>query len=250
MPLRNDQTAWWNLPGAVAAYQPVKAISPKMALYNMACGGNGKYSQSASVAPAWTEHTGWTFPGTAYLRSYIPVRDTWSLFVCSHQITSVDGYLFSSMNASEEIAITVGALTGNIWARIGNGSWRTFSVGVGTTLHTFAVSNGLLYLDGNYVTTTTASKSVTATRNSFGSNWPGYGPYNLFNGTIKAAAIYDRAVSAAEAYTVSRQMAYCNVNPDWSVWGRRRRWYYDSVLPTFQAAWAAHSNAQIGTGVN
>ena len=40
MPLRSDSTLWFNLPGVVAAYQPVRAPGPLLARFNMAHGGN------------------------------------------------------------------------------------------------------------------------------------------------------------------------------------------------------------------
>lgn len=38
------------------------------------------------------------------------------------------------------------------------------------------------------------------------------------NVDIQALAIYSRTLSAAEVFAVYRQMAYCERNPDWSVW--------------------------------
>jgi hypothetical protein len=48
-----------------------------------------------------------------------------------------------------------------------------------------------------------------------------------YSGTnMRAIAICARTLNAAELWSASRQMQYCDVNPDWSAWGRRRRWYY------------------------
>jgi hypothetical protein len=44
-------------------------------------------------------------------------------------------------------------------------------------------------------------------------------------GRIQAFAIYVN-LSRSMLSTVFRQMAYCHVNPDWSAWGRKRRYYY------------------------
>jgi hypothetical protein len=48
-------------------------------------------------------------------------------------------------------------------------------------------------------------------------------------------------------WTASRQMAYCDVNPDWNVWARRRQWYL-APQGGFQAAWARNANTVIQVG--
>lgn len=43
------------------------------------------------------------------------------------------------------------------------------------------------------------------------------GSYPL-TGNIQALAVYNRPLSSFEVWSVTRQMAYCERNPDWSVW--------------------------------
>ena len=96
----------------------------------------------------------------------------------------------------------------------------------------------------NYLTsgsnTTSTAIAGTATKLLVGARYTTAGAIgNYLDGWVTACAFYERALSAAEILTTYRQMAYCHVNPDWSAWSRRRKWFYAAGEPgeiTGQAA--------------
>ena len=55
---------------------------------------------------------------------------------------------------------------------------------------------------------------------------------NYISANILSVAIYQINLNASQIYTAYYQMMYCHVNPDWSVWGRRRRWFYAPEVAT------------------
>jgi hypothetical protein len=52
------------------------------------------------------------------------------------------------------------------------------------------------------------------------------GPAGYFTGKIQTVVIASRTLSPAEMWLASRQVAYCEQNPDWNAWARRRRYFY------------------------
>lgn len=262
MPLRNDASLWWNMAGVVAAYQPVRAPGSMLGRSNMACGNNNKYIADSATKPIWSSVGGWSFDGiSTYLdTNLIMSGTTWSAFV-RYSGASTSGATAASVIGSNSYSeaqrgislwphhSTFGRTNARVW--VGNGIGRyvdssNTSTGVIGLSGIICYHNGLVISTSNWFTPGTGNTSTTyiGAVNASGV------AKEFFNGAIQSVVVLSRTISLTEAWNISHQMAYCDVNPDWSVWGRRRRWYYDSVLPTFQAAWAAHSNAQIGTGVN
>lgn len=115
---------------------------------------------------------------------------------------------------------------------------------VGGLMHLACVSLGssgtLLYQNGQYVASGVAIRSgLSSVRFYSGSASSG------LVGRVYDLRVYNRALSAgdiAALYAPATRWNLCR-----SPW---RRWYSEFQPPTFISAWAAHSNAQIGTGVN
>lgn len=65
-----------------------------------------------------------------------------------------------------------------------------------------------------------------------------------YTGKAQAFAIYSRTLSASEVWTVSRQMAYCDKHPDWSVWTPQRKWFSSPLIATRRTPQAMRSGSR------
>jgi hypothetical protein len=92
---------------------------------------------------------------------------------------------------------------------------------------------------------TAATIAIIGARYTTGGSLGGY-----WNGYIGACAFYGRALSEAEIVSVSRQMLYCNANPDWSVWGVRRKWFYAPAEDAPTGSVKIYPGRQLGGGVS
>lgn len=238
MPLRIDHTAWWNLPGVVAAYQPVAAPGSLLARYNMREGGTNQFGAVASGAPTFHQVTGWYFPASAYFQTSVTPNQDYTLI-----------YRYSNATRSDE---GVGSnATGNRFYILPNysgvGNKPLWGYGANITNPLSEQTSGVLslvgpksFFNGTYLTQFSAQTFTTTNSISIGHL------VGMPNGSmnVQAVLIAQRVLSNAEDWSVSRQMQYCDVNPEWSVWGRRRRWYYGpGVASGFQAAWASNANS-------
>ena len=221
MPLRTDPSLWWNLPGIVAAYQPVCAPESLSARGNMRQGGTSAFRAEPGVLPAWKSTTGWTFNGsTQYLLTGLwPASDvSWSAVV-----------RFAS--APDE---TTGALMGARQAFVISPGWwnkvRYFYDG--SAEQSPRLASGVLgiaaragYRNGLADATWSAGGFWVDGELAIGGQLVGGSMINLTSASIQAVAVYARVLTPAEMWSVSRQMRYCDVNPTWSVWASRRKWY-------------------------
>jgi len=254
MPLRRNDQLWANLPGIVAAYQPVRAPGPLLARYNMAHGGDNRWrlSNTAQPPPSWNSRQGYVFDGAAPNSLYISsvtnslpaLQSALIRFVTSNTPKWKQEFKFG-MNGGETAGIPVMAQFYGQWqfdidVRFHNHP----AAGVQGQAGTHCFGNGS-YL-GEYATYTAAAGLLFSIGNAYCSE--ATNTWGSYTGDILAVAIYARELTFSEVWTVSRQMAYCDVNPDWSVWGRRRQWYYGAQPGSFQAAWARGSNVVLRGG--
>jgi len=227
MPYRDDPTLWFNLPGVVAAYQPIAAPGPLLARYNQAHGGDNRYKATDGTAPTWRGAMGWTFDGaTQYLASGVVPSVGWSAL--------------GMVSGTSGTAFIVGSFNGGS-TRYGSGiaTSNAYSYGSGVTASAITVVTGARclappsgYTYGRFDANVTGTWSGTAAQLYIGArNRADITSIDSYlAGQILAVSIYARPLSSSEAWMASRQMAYCHVNPDWSAWGRRRRYYYAQTV--------------------
>lgn len=246
MPLKNDPTLWFNMRWCLAAYQPVRGPNPEIVRYNQANGGTNVYRAENGSAPSWSAAIGWTFD-YQYLTTGIVPGNYYTVVVRYTASTTVG-------------TVPVGARTGTsgsnglaLWTN--NGGSFFFDYGNRVTDGAVPVPNtGVLCLAGNSAnyrngvaitagctgtTTTTYPLFIGAHSNSGTAAWH-------LVGTIQAVAIYARTLSAAEVWIVSQQLTYCDINPEWSVWSRRREWWMVSIPATIYTQ--AVAGEQTNTG--
>lgn len=225
------------MPGVIAAYQPVGAPGPLPARYNMAREGRNGYRAEPGVLPTWAVPIGWTFNGTTqYLNTgYIPVNDR-TLLVA---FTNASGAGFSAgariASANDEFDILPRGGSGERSVRYGDNlganehliqvAGGALTSGVYGFSWPYAYLNGVLETGGSRASfgTTTASPGVPMFIGAVNNNTtPTIGPPC----SIQAVLIVRIALAPAVVWTISRQMAYCHVNPEWNAWASRRRWFY------------------------
>ena len=235
-----SNAVWFNLPGVVAAYQPVRAPNAKLARINVANEQRtpGRYAAAPGVAPSFNPVTGWTFNGsTQYLNTGVtPTAKSGCLIAYSN---GGSGFLAGSYNGSD--------------TRFGVSATAVFSYSFGSgTRNASTVASGVrgISAETGYVNGISEYTPI--------GTWSGAGATvyigarhradiasldSYFSGNILAVALLDLVLAPAQMWLASRQMAYCHVNPDWSAWGRRRRYYY---APSAAAALAF---SPLGSGV-
>lgn len=221
---------WFNLPGVVAAYQPIAAPDFIAARQNVSSnfGRLGQYTTTPGTAPTWSPASGWTFNGTTqYLTTGIAPTQAYSVIVqfsnrsgagadqCvigeRETNTKVFNLLWESPNWYFQIADMTGSKTkttpsfdaGNLCIA-GTGCYKN-GLSVATLASaTFSSSFGF-YIGAAQISAGTASF--------------------FYGGNIQSVLITSRILSPAEVWQASQQMKYCEVNPDWNAWGRRRKWF-------------------------
>lgn len=247
MPLRSNAFLWYALPGVVAAWQPVRAPGPLLARYNMAHGGDNRYRATDGTAPTWHGALGWQFNGSSqYLATGVVTTRTWSYLV-----------RFASASANL-ISLGVVDETGGThydFIRPRTTTNRQYYLGEAGVTVAGAQTSGVMgragvtcYLNGMADGTISSFNAPSALQHYIGAlNFNGSAA-QYHNGTILAQAFYSRTLSAADVWTASRQMAYCDVNPDWSVWSRRRQWFYRSTEIVASTIYRRRVPALIRTG--
>lgn len=255
MALREDRSLWYRLSGCVAAWQPIAAPNPLLARYNQRDGGDNRYKAVDGVAPTWHGATGWTFNGTTqYLDAGVIPQGDWTLLVrIVNGSLSGDQYfvgLWDTSPATLRWALGTRQTTAKYLltykAAANVAVAYPSSDFVGLVANSY-YANGSLIASGEALFTSgvdiTAYIGARNTNNAAGLFWPG---------SIQALAIYNRTLSPAEVFAVSRQMAHVERNPDWSAWGRRRQWFYapaDAAAAGGVKHWAIRrANPAIGSG--
>ncbi len=225
---------WHSLPGCEAAYLPVRAPSHLHARWNIALheARVGQNNATLGVAPTWTPWRGWGFNGTTqYLMTGItPVNNqSWTMIIRFADSTGGTGTYFAGCTIAGSVPTLI--LTGRSNLRAyGNG---------GTVVVNTALTFGVLGVSGNqgYANGVADGAAISVVTGSFGPMdigcaWNGtthasFAPYNNL-----ATAIYSRPLTPAEMWLASLQMKYCNQNPEWNAWARRRNYWIVPVQVT------------------
>jgi hypothetical protein len=240
MPLRSDASLWFNLPGVVAAYQPVRAPDPLLACYNMAHGGDNRYRTEPGTAPTWRATTGWYFTAASsqYLTTGIIPALSWSMIIGFSAVHTGATHTLAGMEDSGGAypGFAINPRTSTTNRSYINGTYKNIAGVITSGVMGIAGQQGYLngLADGTAITSLTLP-SFTIYIGCLNYDTEG-STTNYYNGSISALAIYRKTLSAAEILTASRQMAYCDVNPDWSAWGRRRKWFFAARAGTYNEA--------------
>ena len=229
---RSD-SVWYNLPGAIAAWQPVRAPDQLTARQNIVRDGRtaGEYKADGTL-PAFSPLTGWEFSAGSshYIDTGIVPDRNYSVFVRfsgglspnsaylfgtqSYFVQNWDGttFRYSLINSTFQ---TLGNLTAGVVGIVGNG----YTNGKG-------YQNGRLDVSGlgNGSEPTWYTLFLGALNNA-GT------PANHLTANIQAAIVLDAPPSPDVVMMLSHQMAWCDVNPEWSAWGRRRKYYFTPPPP-------------------
>lgn len=224
MPSRHDPTLWFNAPHVVAAYQPVRAPNGMVARYNMAHGGDNRYRATPGVAPAWLSSSGWTFTNASamWLTTGMIPADNVSVIVRIANAENVSYRCVLSAHIDTPRRL-------QIYSQMGTGAAGRYGASSAPLLSfvrtgVLAVTRRGFYVNGVCIpfasepTWGEVTVPIDLGRRSD----------NLyhFGGDILACMISNATLTPAHVMQLGQQMAYCDVNPDWSVWARRRRYWY------------------------
>lgn len=239
---------WFNLPGVVAAYQPVACPGgPLLARVNVASDQRtpGRHMATPGTAPAWSPVTGWGFNGsTQYLNTGIsPSALTWSYLIRYSNLTNT-GILCGAVGfvpSYWEIGIQPSAIY------FMNGTYQLSAPGLNAGV--LGISDRTGYRNGVAEATIGALSLASSQAIYIGARHNGGISDKYVAANIQAMAIY-RVPIGPWMRQASQQMAWCHLNPDWSAWGCRRRYYYAPSAAGFQAAWAARANRLLGGGAD
>lgn len=226
-----SNAVWHSLPGVVAAYQPIAAPDPVAARQNVGVNMRrvGQYSAAPGVAPTWSATTGWTFNGTdQFLRAGVISSNEVSLLCRFSDGPSSSTTIVVALGATWCIVAPHGGST-----QYGNGV--TYMHGGTARVKAPPLVSGVLGLtparcyrngidDGAVPDLQTLERMICI--GAEGINATGSSVSRHFPGKIQAVAVCVRTFSPAEFWLASRQMAYCNSNPDWNAWARRRMYFY------------------------
>ena len=226
-----SNAVWFNLPGVVAAYQPIAAPDPFAARQNVAHEMRliGRYTAMPGVLPTWSAAAGLSFNGTTqYLTTgIVPTSQAQTYLLRVSDVVS------GNVGACG----VIGDLSNSISIRPYPGGSLVVYNGAGFEFFGSGVASGVIALVGSAV----FYNGVNRVGSLHGGcpNWAGeslgrpvfLGATNnngtlasYWSGKIFAFAIASRTLTPAEVWLASRQMAYCEQNQDWNAWGRRR--YY------------------------
>lgn len=229
MPLRNDPTVWYNMPGVVAAYQPQYAPGFVTSLQNMRNGGDAGYTAMVGVAPTHNPVTGWTFNGISqYLKTDILPDTNRSIMVQLQNVPAVANqtpiggrtdsnnglFIISNDGSNNNVVYRYG--DNIIRAPAASGTINLCRAGV------FCFRNGVA--DG---AAGISSSSATLNAMYLGALNSAGSPGVWFAGVMSAVVIFDRdrILTPSEVWDTYLQMAHLN-NPAWSAWARKRQYYY------------------------
>lgn len=236
---------WMDLPGVECAYQSIGAPSAVDALLNVGHDHRmvGKYSATPGVAPTWSSATGWMGNGTQYLKTGVIASSTnWSIIVTFRNRQAGETSLFGSYGPPTLIFERYLGLD-----YFGNGAWslaRSLAVANGVA----GISGKQTYFNGVFEVGIGAGNTVSGLETYlFCENRAG--PFQICTVQIPSVLIVSRILSPAEMWLASRQMQFCEQNPDWNAWSRRRQYFY-APSAAFNAAWAARTNRLVGGGLS
>ncbi len=247
-----SRDVWFNLPGCVVAYQPVGAPDKVSALQNVSnnFGRLGQYTAMPGIAPTFSPSRGWTFDGTTqYLDTQvIPLflnNFTYYSMICQFSGVSAYGILCGEFTSGARFDISPynQFADQHAYNNGGNGAAR----GVRLSSGNMAMAGSAPYLNG---VPDGASLATGFTTNTL-SIWIGNrnGSAQLLGCKISAFSIYSRTLSSPEIFQAAYQMKYCNMNPDWSAWSRKRNWYFAAV-PGAVGIYGARATIALPGGVS
>lgn len=229
MPLLSDPSIWHSMPGVVAAYQPVGAPSASRARWNMARGGDTRYAAAEGVLPAFNPANGWGFDGSSqYLKTILHPSEALTLLIQFTGAVNGDSYtgaydfkMFPNSNGNcyfeRSSSVVADAFSDGNIGMSGSQGYR----------------NGLPY--GSAVSGT-AYDGYHILIGAQGEDPMPDGPVKYCQWTIQAWVALSRILTDAEMRLAAQQMAYCHVNPAWSVWSPARRWFFVPPPPPPAAA--------------
>lgn len=240
MPLRSDPSIWHSMPGIVAAYQPIGAPSASRARWNMARGGDTRHGAAEGVLPTFNPANGWGFDGSSQ-------------------------YLKTTLHPSEVLTLLI-QFTGAVNADSYSGAYdfRMFPISSGTCFFersSFVIADA--YTDGNIGMSGSQGYRDGLPYGAAMSGTP-YDGYHILIGaqgedpmpdgsvkycgwTVQAWVALSRILTDAEMRLAAQQMAYCHVNPAWSVWSPARRWFFVPPPPPPAAATPVLSTIYLNT---
>jgi hypothetical protein len=212
---------WYNMAGIVAAYQPVSAPDHLAARQNMGQGKLGKYTATLGVAPGWSPVIGWQGGGGAYLDTGFLPTPTTSIVVRFAGAT-VDGALAGSEGNGGFLWLLQPWSGACYYAQGGYVGRTSYTAGVMGVTPTAQYKNGLAHTGiGSFVgLTMTNARTIYLLADNNGT-----ASYKS-TAIIASVLIIDRAATAVEMWQASRQMAYCDTNPEWNVWARQRNYWF------------------------
>lgn len=209
---------WFNLPGIVAAYQPLYAPNASAARINISPGSGVKYKATDVAATGWNSAIGWICTGSTarFSTGVIPVLG-WTIISRTSSVTS-NGYAYT------------GDASNTSWLCRNNTGWSWQTTGSIYNSSVTPANNDVVtvagvrcFINGVYVGDTPTGSGVSDGL-ILGNRAAGGRPL----GNLLAFAAYNRTLSDTEVRFVSRQIRYCDTNPDWSAWSARRRYWFPS----------------------
>lgn len=245
---------FWNAPGIVACYQPISAPDSLAARQNV---GNdlrmaGRHTAQPGVLPTHDPRTGWRFVAASsqYLNTGAAPSAGWSMLLRYSGLPGIGSGVLMGTRGDPRMYFYPAA-AGQLQFAYGNNQYLHSASPTSAVL---GLTANLAYLDGGYLGAGAGTWSGGPPKQiAIGGLQRETGVVDLFVTTnIQAVAISAITLTPAHVAQYSRQMAYCHVNPDWSAWGRRRRYYYapSAAVVAFQAAWAARANRLLSGGVD
>lgn len=230
MPLRGaDPSLWYNMPGVVAAYQPLGAPDSLTARRSIARGGDSRYAASSGALPDWHRGIGWTYDGVAqYLDTGVLHTDAgqlWSMLIFFSAYSSNGNYLL----ASDNNLVTGGlGLCPNRFGAIrflNNGQLAISSASMSSGVMGLAGVYG--YKDGIRQTGTIGTSGQVDRTIYLGAGNSGAGAAAYSASQMHAVLIADRPLQNDEVWLASQQMRYCNIiNAHANAWSRLRQWFF------------------------
>lgn len=204
-----------------------------MCRYNQAHGGNNRYKALDGVAPAWTSTNGWKGDGsTTYLKTgIVPSGLNWTMFVrASGLVYNGLWTLCGILNTNQNSYFAIYHMYWNL--KYSYGSVDT-SPGTSTSSGVVCLSPSGGYLNGKLDSAYagTSFNNIQAYDVYLLASNSSNAPNQVSNAYIQSVAIYNRTLPPAEIFDVSQQMRYCDVNPDWSAWTPKHRWFYAPAEP-------------------
>ncbi len=224
---------WFALPGCLAAYQAIGAPNLPMSYMNVRRGRMGIYTSTVVIAtPAWTPELGWTFTAASdnYLTTGVSAasdENTWSAIVRFSGVTNA-GALFGA-RASPTLKFQI---IPNVTATIQYGHWDQVAVGPALTAGVCAISGLNGYRNALAEATLATAASFPTRPIMIGACCAGATGESKLTGSIQALAIYNRTLTDAEVWRATKQINYCEYNPEWNAWAPPQNYWFMPALPT------------------